>query len=271
MPPIDEAVRAYYDQGREHERLMDGGATLELVRTQELLRRYLPPSPASVLDVGGGSGVYARWLAEDGYRVHVIDPVPLHVEQALAGAKEQPERPFTAALGDARRLVEADDSFDAVLLLGPLYHLTERADRIAALAEARRVVRAGGVVLAVAISRFASLLDGLRRGFLSDPEGARMVERDLREGQHRNPSNRPGWFTTAFFHHPTELAAEVEAAGFACETVLGVEGPGCLFGTQWEDFARRPSILAAARAVEQEPSLLGISSHLLAVARKPLT
>ena len=267
---IDPDIRSHYDLGLERERLSRDGESLEFVRTQELLVRYLPPPPAAILDVGGGPGAYAVWLARDGYRVHLLDPVPLHLEQANAAAAAQPDHPFTAALGDARRLVEPEASFDAVLLLGPLYHLTERADRVAALAEARRVLRPGGVVLAVGISRFASLLDGLRSGFLGDPTADAIVERDLRDGQHRNPDpvRYPNWFTTAFFHHPTELAEEVEAAGFALDALLGIEGPGWLIDAAWADPERRPSVLAAARAVEREPSLLGLSAHLLAVARK---
>ena len=264
---IDPDIQGYYDRGREQERLSRDA--LEFTRTQELLRRHLPPPPADILDVGGGPGAYAVWLARLGYRVHLLDPVPLHVEQATAAAAAQPDHPFTAALGDARRLAEPDASFDAVLLLGPLYHLTERAERIAALTEARRVLRPGGVVFAVGISRFASLLDGLRAGFLGDPVADAIVERDLCGGQHRNPDpvRYPNWFTTAFFHHPTELAEEVEAAGFALDAILGIEGPGWLIDAAWAAPQRRPTVLAAARAVEAEPTLLGLSAHLLAVGR----
>lgn len=266
---IDEAIQGYYDRGDERERLLGGGGTLELVRTKDLLKRYLPEPPADVLDVGGGPGVYAGWLAGAGYRVHLVDPVALHVAQAKDAAGEQPDHPFTAAVGDARRLGEADASYDAVLLLGPLYHLTERAERVGALGEARRVLRPGGIVLAAAISRFASLLDALSRAMLDDSEVRQVIDRDVREGQHRNPAPErlPGWFTTAFFHLPEELAAEVEAAGFELEGVLGIEGPGGFVG-DWDDAKQRAGIQTAAGWVERERSLLGISPHLLAVGRR---
>jgi ubiquinone/menaquinone biosynthesis C-methylase UbiE len=266
---LDPDIGAYYDRGIEDERLLEGMGPLELARTRELVRRYLPPPPAAVLDVGGGTGIHASWLSQDGYRVHLVDPVPLHVEQAERRAAGRPNQSFTVALGDARRLAERDGSQDAVLLLGPLYHLTERAERLTALTEARRVLRPGGLAFAVGISRYASLLDGLRSGWLGDPEFRRIVERDLRDGQHRNPSpdRHPEWFTTTFFHHPDELAEELVAAGFTIEALLGVEGPGWLLRGRWADAASREHLLYAARAVEHERSLLGVSPHILAVGR----
>jgi ubiquinone/menaquinone biosynthesis C-methylase UbiE len=269
---IDGDMQRYYEQGRERERLTRGGGTLELVRTQELLQRYLPPPPADVLDVGGGPGVYAAWLAKQGYRVHLIDPLLLHIEQATDAAAAQPDHPFTAAVGDARRLAEPDASCDAALLFGPLYHLTERAERLAALAEARRVLRPGGIALVMAISRFASLLDGVRQGYLGDLEAAQVIEETLRSGQNWNPGleHFPNWFTTAYFHQPAELAAEVTECGFTLEAIIGIEGPGGFVGNGWDDPQQRPHILGAARLVEQEASLLGLSPHLLAVARTSL-
>src|SRR5262252_6539341 len=108
---------SYYDQGREASRLEGGSGPLEFVRTQEILRRHLPRPPGFVLDVGGASGVHAAWLARDGYSVHVVDPIELHVEQARAAAAAQPSARFTAALGDARALDQQQASADAVLLL----------------------------------------------------------------------------------------------------------------------------------------------------------
>jgi SAM-dependent methyltransferase len=259
---MDEDILEHYGGGIERDRLAGGYSRIEFVRTKELLERFLPPAPASVLDLGGGPGAYAAWLAERGYAVHLVDPVPLHVEQA------QQRGGFTAALGDARRLDEEDSTYDVVLVLGPLYHLTERADRVRALTEARRVLRPGGLLAAAAISRFASLLDGLKYDRLRDPEFRGIVEHDLAEGQHRNPDRRPEWFTTAYFHRPDELVAELAEAGLASEGVFGVEGPGWVLRNLWDDEEQRDSVLFAARAVESDPGLIGISGHLLAFGRR---
>ncbi|HET9982611.1 MAG TPA: methyltransferase domain-containing protein [Longimicrobiales bacterium] len=267
---LDDLQR-YYAAGAEAERLSLGAGQLERARTQEILARFLPPPPARVLDVGGGTGVYSLWLLGRGYEVELIDPVPLHVEQATAAFEAAGLPHAVARLGDARRLDQADGSVDAALLLGPLYHLTERADRLAALGEVRRVLRPGGVLVAAAISRFASLLDGYARDLVGDPAFVEIVERDLRDGQHRNPTARPDYFTTAFFHRPRQLREEVEAAGLIVDALLAVEGPFWIpggFDALWADPARRQRLLEFLRRIETEESLLGVSAHLLVVARK---
>jgi len=270
---LDAEILAHYQEGVERERLLRGGAGhLEYLRTRELLARYLPPAPATVLDVGGGAGVYALPLAREGYYVHLIDAVPLHVHQAREASALQRDAPLTSSqVGDARRLVWDDNSVEAVLLLGPLYHLISRDDRLQALWEAYRVVRPGGVVAAVAISRFASTYDGLLRGFLEDPRFEEIVERDVREGQHRNPTGRPEWFTTAYFHLPEELRDEVIEAGFKLEALVGIEGPAWVLPDldPWlEDPLRRSRLLDVIRRVETEPSLLGATAHILVVGRR---
>jgi SAM-dependent methyltransferase len=264
----DEIVEHYDREIDEAQRITRGMGQLELLRTREIVRRHLPPAPRRVRDVGGGTGVHAAWLASDGHHVHLIDRVPRHVAQVRQLDPRLGH--ITAAVGDARGLPAAQASFDAVLLLGPLYHLTERADRVRALQEAARVVGPVGVVFAAAISRFASLFDGLAREFLFDPEFLPIVERDLREGQHRNPQRRPHWFTTAYLHHPEELRAEVADAGLEVLELVGVEGlAGSLpqLDRRWQSARDRELILWSARVVEAEPSLLGLSAHLLAVAR----
>src|SRR5262247_763648 len=120
---MDPDILTHYAMGVEEDRLSTWGR-LERERTLDLLDRFLPPAPATVLDVGGGPGVYAAHLARAGYEVHLVDPVPLHVEQARAASAAQPDAPIRSVeVGDARALAAGDRSVDAVLLLGPLYHL----------------------------------------------------------------------------------------------------------------------------------------------------
>jgi ubiquinone/menaquinone biosynthesis C-methylase UbiE len=237
----------------------------------ELVERLLPAPPARLLDVGGGPGTYAGPLARRGYQVHLVDPVRLHVNQARQAAGSDPAAAFTAMVGDARELSEPDESQDAVLLFGPHYHLTDVAHRRQALSEAWRVLRPEGRLLAMAVCRFASLLDGLYEGWLDDPEFRPIVDRDLVDGRHRNPDpvGRPEFFTTAYFHTPGGLREEIEQAGFTGLTVYGVEGPGWPLRREWADPHRRGQILFAARSVETEPSLIGFSDHLIAAAARP--
>jgi SAM-dependent methyltransferase len=260
---LDPDISAHYGLGLEQARLVD---RLEYVRTRELLARVLPPPPADVVDIGGGAGVYALPLVQEGYTVRLLDPMEVHVEQARAAGLD-------ARVGDARELPFADASADAALLLGPLYHLQERTDRVRALREAYRVLRPGGVVAAAVISRFASLFDGLARGRLLDPGFEPLVERDLADGRHHNPEpvNRPEWFTTAYFHHPDEPARELADAGFEHASVVAIEGPAS-FRDDVEDWLKDPErrelLLRTIRRVEAEPTLLGASSHLLATGTR---
>lgn len=260
---LDPAVRTYYELGREQRRL-ESSCRLEFIRTQELLHRYLPPAPARILDVGGGAGAHALPLSGQGYDIVLVDPVPLHVDQARAAG-------LTAELGDARDLRFDDESFDAVLLLGPLYHLPERGDRVRAIGEARRVVVSGGVVIAAVISRFASTLDGLHHRFLLDDRFEQIVERDVATGRHENPDDVPGWFTTAYFHHPSEVSGEFVDAGCTIDALLAIEGPATsvVDVDAWlDDPAQRDTLLRAIRRTEAEPSLLGLSSHVFVASRR---
>jgi SAM-dependent methyltransferase len=269
----DSDMVAHYMVGDEQSRLNNGGARLEYLRTQELLARYLQPSPAIIADIGGGSGAYALPLAKQGYEVHLVDPIPLHIEQANVGSTMQPQAPLASAtVGDARGLSFNDASVDAVLLLGPLYHLTERNDRIKALQEACRVVRPGGVVLAAAISRFTSAIDGMHRRLIEDAQFEAMIERDLQDGQHRNPTGNPDWFTTAYFHLPGALEVECSEAGLIIQTSVAVEGPGWMLAglDDWlDDPMRRSKLLDTLRMIEAQPSLMGVSSHFIVIGVKP--
>jgi len=259
-------VRDYYRQMGETTRLTAGNGRLEFLRTRDILARVLPSPPARVLDVGGATGVYAGPLAEDGYAVHVVDVMPEHVEVAarLPGV--------TASVGDARALPQPDGSADAVLLFGPLYHLIDRTERIAAWREATRVVRPGGVIVGALINRYASLLDGLSRAIRREPAFVSVIDGALATGVHRPDRPDGRWFTTAYLHHPAEVEGELADAGLRLDRLIAVEGP---LWTIWDleewlaDETLTRLLLDRLRRIEDEPSLFGATSHLLATARSP--
>ena len=266
-PPRE--VLEYYDRFPEESRLASGPFKLEFERTKDILVRFLPPAPARVIDVGGAAGAYSAWLAEHGYDVHLIDATPRLVTKARERNATLTRPIASIALGDARSLAEPDGSAAVVMIMGPLYHLPSSTDRLSALREAHRVP-SPGVVVAAAISRYASALDGLSRKVL-DPAFLRIRDQDLIDGQHRNPTDTLNYFTTAYFHRPEDLRAELEAAGFSDVDVMGVEGVGWMFAdfeSRWADEALRQDMLNVARALEAEPSMVGASAHLLGIGRK---
>jgi len=269
---LDEKIIHYYMQGKEATRLTVGIGPLEYARTKELIRRYLPQTPQFILDVGGGPGVYACWLARKGHEVHLVDVLPLHVGQARQASEAQPDAPLAGCLvGDARRLPVRAGIADAVLLYGPLYHLLEKDDRLRALHECWRALRQGGLLMAVGISRFASLHVGLVRGWIDDDAFRQMVEKELADGKHHPPHSLPALFTTAYFHHPDELSSEVGEAGFEQLATVAVEGAGWLIPdleNSWQVRRQREAILSAVRWTEHEHTILGLSPHIMVAARK---
>lgn len=267
---IRKEIQEFYEQSDEKGRLSNSFiGKLERKRTLDILGRNLPPPPRIVIDVGGAAGAYAFPLAKQNYSVVLVDPVFLHIQQAqqinesLGGVLPE------IKVGDARSL-EVDDAFaDIVLMLGPLYHLTDKNDRTKALAEAYRVLCPGGMIFCAGITRFASFMDGLARGVLRD-DYYDVAKQDLTNGQHRNPLGGE-FFTTAYFHHPQELLEEVEEAGFEEVELLAIEGPVWLLPEEGNlrDEIPLNRILRLLEMVESDFSLLGVSPHILAIGTKP--
>jgi len=267
-----DKVVEYYNEYDEQARLSDNFGQIEFIRTQMIISRYLQPLPAVVLDVGGAAGRYSCWLAKEGYKVHLIDPVPLHIKQAQEASDAQSETPIASCnIGDARQLEFDDEIADAVLLLGPLYHLVDYQERNRSLSEAYRVLKTGGYLFAAGISRFASTIDGLASGYFLDPEFQKIIKRDLEDGQHRNPTDNPAYFMNTFFHHPDELKAEVTRAGFEITGLFAVEGISYLmkdFDKNWNIESHREFLLGILSKIDKEPSLVGASPHIMCVGVK---
>lgn len=256
---IDRQIRAYYggldwDEGaRLTSRSAQG--VLEFERTQELIAERIPAG-SRIADIGGATGVHAAALADAGHQVTLLDPVVDQVDRARSFGT------FEALVGDARELPFEDSSLDVALLLGPLYHLADREDRLRALREAIRVVRSGGWIFGAAIPRLARL------AALSGGAGVPRGWDDLIE--HGSPP-AGGRFPGGHFHTSAELSAELRDAGLLEVEVVGAEGPAGLALEQMTevDEELHRSALIMARAVGGRKGVQDLSNHLLGVGRRP--
>ena len=250
----DEPLIDLYMLQDESTRLAGREGRVEFLRTQALLRHRLEP-PQRILDVGGADGVHASWLIDDGHKVEILDIVPLHIERAR-------QRSLPARTGDARQLPFDDASFDAVLLLGPLYHLTTAEDRARCLAEAHRVLRPDGVLAAAAVSRLSVALDHLRNGRFNDA-GFRSAAHRIADSGRDDTGYGAGLF---YFHTPSELDGELATAGFRQVAVHGVEGPAwpLIDVGATADHPLVAQVLEIAEMADGEPAAVAASAHLLA-------
>ena len=244
----------YYRTRDESLRLGRGEGLVEFERTQQLIRQAIPTA-SRVVDVGGGDGVHARWLAADGHEVVTLDLVPEHIERARGSG-------LSAQVGDARELPFPDSSFDVVLLLGPLYHLRDAGDRMLALGEAKRILRPGGLFVGAAINRSAVLVDAIRKGSIVDPGVRAVLERIAIVG-HDDTGTGSG---AMYFHRSEDFLAEVVGAGFTDVRVRGVEGPAWTLIPP-DCNADHPLIEQArfvAELTDQIDNAIASSSHVLA-------
>lgn len=276
MKTIDADVLAGYNAGIEKDRLRTGLGLIEFARTKEILRERLPPPPAIIYDIGGGYGEYSYYLASLGYEVYLYDLAEKNIELAHELERENGITLNAAEVADARSILRPDSSADAILLLGPLYHITEYNERRLALMECMRLLKPGGLLFAAAITRYATTLWAATtynaNALLDDPEFVEMLEREIKTGDHiRNPNSRYRGIGRSYFHLPTELKAEIEASGFRKTEVFGVLGACWLIpglDRLWKNEIKRENIMRIVRMCEKEESIMGLSTHLLSVSRK---
>src|SRR4030095_13991995 len=180
------------------------------------------------LDLGGGTGFYSFWLQSLGYHVTLVDLSPDHIMWAKEYATQNSISLDAYEVGDATSLQFSDDQFDMILLLGPLYHLIVREDRLRAIREAKRVLKPNGILIAAVISRYASLIDGLNRNLITDEQFVKILRQDLECGIHLNHTDNPEYFTTSFFHTPAEIEMEILECDLQLEKLIAVESIGWL-------------------------------------------
>ena len=264
-PDIDDFYAATSEEGR----LQLGLGPLEFERNKDLISRHLPKK-GIVLDIGGGPGIYAEWLAGLGQEVHLVDPVEKHIKQANKRSK-QAKKTFTSHLGIAQKLAFADEFAHVAILHGPLYHLQQHEQRIKAFIEAKRVLKPRGIVLGFAINHTASTIAALLNGCIHAPEIFEMCKAELTSGIHTPPKNMPGFLPSAYFHRPDELKEELEAAGLAYLDTYAVEGMIWMDKNYFEsrsDPAKKARMLELMRITENDRTLLSLSPHMMIAGKK---
>jgi 2-polyprenyl-3-methyl-5-hydroxy-6-metoxy-1,4-benzoquinol methylase len=267
---MSDTIVQYYSRFDEKNRLQNRHS-LERIRTQEIISRCLNSNKASILDIGGAAGIYSFWLAGLGHKVDLIDLTPKHIEEAKKVEQESKIRLNSMTVGNACKLPYKDDSYEIVLLMGPMYHILDKEQRIKALVEAKRVLKQNGLIFVAAISRFASMFDAFINNLIDDEDFYPIMLSDIECGKHTNPTNKLQYFTDAYFHQPSELKNEIDEAGIQCLTILPVEGLGNSI-PQIENRIKneryKQKLLTAIRKTENEPSILGVGSHFLGIGKK---
>ncbi|HWW37770.1 class I SAM-dependent methyltransferase [Pedobacter sp.] len=268
---ISKDIDQFYAKTSEENRLSLGLGPLEYERNTELIGRYLSTSGKdTIIDVGGGPGIYAEWLAQLGHMVYLIDPVAKHIKQAKLRASKL-KKPFQCLLGESRNLDIPSGTADVVILHGPLYHLQSKQDRIISVKEALRVLKPGGTVLGFAINYTASTIAGLLNGMIHETSFYEMCKKELQTGIHNPPQNWPGLLPEAYFHKPEELKNEFETGGFTALDMMAVEGMIWLDSKYFETRstpAKKEAIMALLKMTERDPSILSMSPHMMIAGRK---
>lgn len=278
MKTIDEMVLAGYNAGNERNRLRTDLGLIEFERTKELLIEYLPKPPAVIYDIGGGYGEYSWWLASLGYEVHLFDVSEKNIEMCVELSSEYPDCTLAAKeVCDARAIERPDQSADAILLMGPLYHIVEKKERILALCECRRLLKKGGVLFTAAITPYATLLwattvFGTKNRLLEEEPFIQMVERELSDGEHiKSGRGTYAGIGRSHFHSAAELKNELFSGGFGSTSIHGVVGGAWLapnIDELWKDPTAREALMKTVRMLDQREDIIGLSTHILGISKE---
>lgn len=285
MKTIDTTVLAGYNAGAERNRLRTGIGIIEFERTKEILLDKLSPPPAVIYDIGGAYGEYAWWLASLGYEVHLFDLSETNIRMSAELSDEYPGLSLKSAeVCDARAIARPDKSADAVLLMGPLYSITEYEERILTIIESRRVLKDNGVLFSAALTPYSVLVarlaayhrdDAKKRKELDDPAVIAMIERALDDGCYINPERRiASGLGSSHLHTAKALREELLCGGFETLSVHGVMG-GAWLAPNIEKLLATPktreTLMKTVRMLDMHEEIIGLSGHLLAVSRKKRT
>ncbi len=267
---VSPDIEAFYDKASEEQRLESGMGIFEFERIKSLIQKYTPDTPAKVVDVGGGTGKYSEWLAQQGHDVFMIEPVHKHIRIAEKRSNKLKNK-FKVILGEAKSLEISSDFADIVILHGPLYHLQKSEDRHLAIQEAKRVTKPGGIILGFAINYTASTFVGLLQGLLHKKSFFTMCKEELTTGIHNPPQDFPWLLPEGYYHKPEELKQEFIDQDLNYINTYAIEGIGWLdqnYFTNMFDPKKKVMLDELTTITENDPNLLAMSPHMMIAVKK---
>jgi ubiquinone/menaquinone biosynthesis C-methylase UbiE len=267
---ISKELDNFYNKASEETRLEKGMGIFEFERIKDLISQQISIQNSTIIDVGGGTGKYAEWLSKKGHTVHLVEPVLKHIKLAEKRAKKL-KKPFSVAVGEARKLPFEDNTANLVILHGPLYHLQKREDRVAAILEAKRVLKKDGIILGFAINATASTVVGLMNGMLHANSFFEMCKEELTTGIHNAPKDFPFLLADAFYHKPAELKAEFLEQNLHLINIFAVEGMIWLdqeYFANMIDKRKSKTLRALQKLTQNDEYLLPFSPHMMIAVRK---
>lgn len=282
MKTIDKTVLAGYNAGMERNRLRTGIGLIEFERTKEILLDKLPKPPAVIYDIGGAYGEYSWWLSSLGYEVHLFDLSETNIKMSEEMADDYPNvRLKSAVVCDARSIPRLCKSADAILLMGPLYSITEYEERILAIKESFRLLKDDGVLFSAVLTPYSVLIPRItiyhadntkKKNELDDPAVIAIIERALSDGCWFNPERKiANGLGSSHLHTAKALKDELLCGGFITLTVHGVMGGAWLapnLDRLLEDDKTKNVLMKTVRMLDTHEEIIGLSGHLLAVSKK---
>jgi len=290
-----EKVKNYYKHFDEKNRLLnDNSGKLEFLMTMRILEKNLPQvncgtgtvggtgtrpgydaqaaCSVSILDLGGGAGAYSFPLAKKGYKVTLADLS----ETLLAHAKKQKEEDKVQNLISCDQVNATDlscykdNSFDVVLLFGPLYHLTEKSEREKCVSEIRRVLKTGGKVFASFIPHLSGSIALVQRFCWSpDQVDITTLEECFNSGKFKNLSDNG--FQEGYYPTSEEIEKLFSANGFDKLLVRSIRG----FGYEKEDVIYKfknknvfSKLLDLIDSTAEDKSIIEMCGHAMYVGVK---
>ncbi|WP_435801156.1 class I SAM-dependent methyltransferase [Polaribacter sp.] len=267
---ISKELEDFYNKASEETRLEKGMGIFEFERIKELIQLHISKSKSIIIDIGGGTGKYAEWLAKDGHQVHLVEPVLKHIKLAEKRAQKL-KNPFSVTIGEAKKLPYKNDTADLVILHGPLYHLQKREDRVTAILEAKRVLKKGGIILGFAINYTASTLVGLMNGMIHANSFFDMCKQELTTGIHNAPKDFPFLLADAYYHKPQHLKEEFLEQNlefinlFAVESLIWLDSE---YFANMIDKKKSKTLKELQKLTQNDEYLLPFSPHMMISVKK---